>query len=554
MSKSKFSFNISLALGLASFSFCIQAEDALASSQFSLGPYKSIQVNVDALGQNIVGDAANESSLAINPNNPDNIVIGWRQFDSVLLPAKQAGWAYTKNGGESWVFPGILPLTTTDYRTDPVLDVNSQGTFFYQSLHYGTSGSPGTEVFKSHDGGLTWQDPVKAFDGDKNWMAIDRNGGASDGYIYNIWRAGSNTNRFNRSIDSGVSFEAPVKVPQDNEFGTLTVAHNGDVYTAGRTATNHLDPLDRTKVIFDALLFSKSVDAKNPAVTPTLITSEIEMGGTSNIFISPNTPNKYGLIGQINVATDHSNESTRGNVYVLASLDPAGSDPQDVNFIRSTDGGETWSDPIRVNDDLPNENSWQWFATLDVAPNSRIDAVWFDTRNSGEFNISELFYAYSWDGGQTWSENIPVSIPFDSHIGFPAGAEKLGDYIDAVSDNSGINVAYAATFNGEQDVYFVNVFPDCNNNAISDVIDLTQASNDTNANHIPDECEVIVVPGDLDSDGDVDRNDMSIILASRNQPASGTDDPKDLNNDGMITTRDARVLRGLCTRSRCATE
>ena len=72
------------------------------------GPYQSIQVNVDALGQNIVGDAANEPSIAVNPTNPLNMVIGWRQFDTVASNFRTAGWAYTLNGGQTWTFPGVL--------------------------------------------------------------------------------------------------------------------------------------------------------------------------------------------------------------------------------------------------------------------------------------------------------------------------------------------------------------------------------------------------------------------------------------------------------------
>jgi hypothetical protein len=62
------------------------------------------------------------------------------------------------------------------------------------------------------------------------------------------------------------------------------------------------------------------------------------------------------------------------------------------------------------------------------------------------------------------------------------------------------------------------------------------------------------VPGDLDGDGDVDRNDLNDILAARNTPASGPDDPRDIDSDGMITALDARKLVLLCTRPRCAVE
>ena len=68
----------------------------------------SAQVNVDSLGNNILGDAANEPSMMVDPNNPNHIAIGWRQFDNVASNFRQAGWAYSTNGGATWTFPGVL--------------------------------------------------------------------------------------------------------------------------------------------------------------------------------------------------------------------------------------------------------------------------------------------------------------------------------------------------------------------------------------------------------------------------------------------------------------
>ena len=50
------------------------------------------QVNIDENGMNIVGDAANEPSIAVDPTNPDRIVIGWRQFDTTENSFRQAGY------------------------------------------------------------------------------------------------------------------------------------------------------------------------------------------------------------------------------------------------------------------------------------------------------------------------------------------------------------------------------------------------------------------------------------------------------------------------------
>jgi hypothetical protein len=134
-------------------------------------------------------------------------------------------------------------------------------------------------------------------------------------------------------------------------------------------------------------------------------------------------------------------------------------------FVRSTDGGLTFSTPVRVNDDVDHQNKWHWFGTFAVAPDGRLDAVWYDTRNDAGNFLTQLFYSYSTDAGVTWSPNVAVSDAFNPQEGWP-NQNKIGDYITIVSDLTGGNVAYSATFNfnptrgqHEQDVYYVRVCP-----------------------------------------------------------------------------------------------
>jgi hypothetical protein len=201
----------------------------------------------------------------------------------------------------------------------------------------------------------------------------------------------------------------------------------------------------------------RSTNAKNGAVVPTFNQSTaVNLGGR---IVAGQPINPQGLAGQIFLAVDRSGASTNNNVYMLASVQPAGfATGTDVMFVRSTNGGQTFSAPRRINDDPVNHAKWHWFGTLSVAPNGRIDAVWLDTRNAANNTNSQLFYSYSLDGGNTWSLNVAISNSFNPYLGYP-NQNKLGDYITIVSDNAGANVAYAATFNGEEDICYVRVAP-----------------------------------------------------------------------------------------------
>lgn len=441
--------------------------------------FTSIQANVGPGGVNVLGDAANEPSIAVDLTHPNRMAIGWRQFNSVESNYRQAGWGYTVDGGRTWTFPGVLEPGA--FRSDPVLGFDADGRFYYASLKV-VSSAYSVDVFKSWDAGKTWPQKIAAFGGDKEWFTVDRTGGVGRGQIYQAWSVAAGCcadSTFTRSIDGGTRFSVPRTIPMHPVWGTLAVGPDGSLYIAGT------DIDDQSK-----FYVAKSTNAKNPGATPSFdFVTEVDLGGTLSPMLGGATPNPGGLLGQVWIAVDPSSGPTRGYVYVLASVDPPTVDPQNVHFIRSTDGGVTWSAPVRVNRDA-STSAWQWFGTMSVAPNGRIDVVWNDTRQTGTYRQSQLFYSYSTNGGVTWSANQELSPPWDSHTGWP-NQNKIGDYYDMTSDLVGANVAWAATFNNEQDVYYLRIGNyDCNANGIADSQDiLNHTSQDSNANGIPDECE-----------------------------------------------------------------
>ncbi len=404
----------------------------------------TVQVNVNELGQNIMGDAANEPSIAVNPVNRNKMAIGWRQFDNVASNFRQAGWGYTLDAGATWTFPGVIEPGI--FRSDPVLDYDASGNFYYNSL----TNDPDyfCKVFRSTDGGAAWDSGTDAKGGDKQWMVIDRTAGIGRGNIYSFWSYYFSTcapGFSTRSTNDNASYEDCFLVDGKPYWGTMAVGINGELYIGGASG------------IQDSLVVSKSITApERDSVVSWNKAVPVYIGGNPNGWSGVNPG---GLMGQVSIDVDISNGPGRGNVYLFATVTrPSIGDPGDVMFARSLDGGLTWSQPYQVNTDSSLTNS-QWFGTMSVAPNGRIDAVWLDTRDApAGSDSSALYYSFSSDQGVTWSANEKLSGTFDPHVGYP-NQNKLGDYIDMVSDSTGAHLAWAGTFNGEQDVYYSHIVP-----------------------------------------------------------------------------------------------
>jgi len=482
------------------------------------GTHSSVQVNTDPSGANIVGDAANEPSIAVHPGDRLRISIGWRQFDTVNSNFRQAGNAHTIDGGRSWTNLGVLDPGV--FRSDPVLRFAPDGTLFYDSLNIIGGSDYRCDVFISENAGQTWSGPNPAYGGDKQWIALDHTSGPGHGHLYQAWDyAGCCGNDwFNRSTDGGSSFEYPIPIPDQPYWGVSEVGPDGALYVIGQTTS----PEDIAVARSSSLQFPHLPMAFDGAFP-------VDLGG-SQVYFDGYGPNPGGLSGQIWIAADHSENPTRGNLYALGSVNPPGPDPLDVHFVRSTDRGETWSAPIRINDDPATSNTWQWFGTMAVGGDGRIDVIWNHSTGDAFAGFdAEMRYSYSTDAGTTWAPSEPVSPIFDPYLGWP-NQSKLGDYYDIASDRVGAHVAYAATMNGEQDVYYLRIGDwDCNDNGVGDATDISSGTSlDLDLDEIPDECRL-----DADTDGVVDPLDNCPTVFNPNQRDSDHNGVGDLC-DGLI--------------------
>ena len=302
-------------------------------SQF--GVFTSFQANVDANGNNILGDAANETSISVDPTNGNKMVIAWRQFNSINSDFRQAGWGYTTDAGIHWTFPGVLENNV--FRSDPVSLADQTGKFFYLSLE-STQNLDFfcTDVWASTNGGQTWAQGGPAHGGDKEWFTIDRTGGQGNGFQYQFWTGvfSCDGGQFNRSTDGGgIAWQTPINLPNSPQWGTLDVDTNGKLFIGGES---------------NQFWCLRSSNAQNGGQTPTFDQiTPVNMGGD----LIQGGINGIGLCGQLFLAVDRSGGPTNNNVYMLASVEPPGRNTTDVMFARSTDSGQTFSAPHRINDD-----------------------------------------------------------------------------------------------------------------------------------------------------------------------------------------------------------
>jgi hypothetical protein len=114
---------------------------------------------------------------------------------------------------------------------------------------------------------------------------------------------------------------------------------------------------------------------------------------------------------------DYDNASPRmavsedGVIHLIYGRNPTPdiSGNGEVYHQASTDGGKTWSEPKKISDEPDKDLRGQYFPNISVAPNGRVDAVWWDTRDDPGTRSNDLYYAYSDDNGRTWSANRRIT-------------------------------------------------------------------------------------------------------------------------------------------------
>ena len=369
-----------------------------------------------AIGPNI--DASNEpgpqseTSIAINPKNPSQIVAGANEIARLPMRALFSG-----DGGKTWGgvdLPLPPPRTNNgfDFGSDPGIAWDTKGNVYYSWIvvffsRGGAVDGTSMAVSRSSDGGQTWlntyfvpETGTAQFD-DKPMLTVDTqpNSPFRD-TIYAAWDHTSNVNGkpssttglvVTHSTDGGVTFSGQVFAsstapgPKGDIGADPFVAADGKLHVAWQDFQN------------SRLTESSSADGGNTfgpshVIAPTQVAFDIGIPAMSfrRALLYP----ACGADAAGRLFCSWMDGTLAGGVNVFVS--------------RSTDGGTSWSAPRHVNDDSGLADHFNQWLAVDQTDGS-VNLSWNDTRKDPTRKSTDIFYARSTDGGQTFSPNVQVT-------------------------------------------------------------------------------------------------------------------------------------------------
>jgi len=360
-----------------------------------------------------------EVAIAIDPTNPARLVIG----------SNLDFYYYSWDGGLPWTERRLLSPSFGVWG-DPSIAFDPDGRVYYAHLSNPPETAEGyfidrIVVQRSTDGGAT-------FDGgrgvgfrpprnqDKSWIIPDLTDSPYRGRLFLAWtefdRYGSDDPADRTRIlhafsaDAGTTWSEPVVVSdvegdardddETVEGAVPAVGPEGQVYVSWS------GPL--------GIMLDRSLDGGRTFGRDLYVTDQ--PGGWAFGVAGLRRAN-----GMPVTLCDTSSSPYRGRVYVVWSDQRSGPQDTDVFATHSDDGGETWADPVRVNDDGAGRHQFFHWAALDPATGN-LHVVFYDRRNTVG-DETEVFVARSTDGGLTFQNRRVSESPFT-----PDTSLFFGDY------------------------------------------------------------------------------------------------------------------------------
>jgi hypothetical protein len=414
-----------------------------------------------------LGGTQAEVSIAVDSTR-QHVVIGFNDFRGFSRdPLSISGFMYSDDGGVTFTDGGQLPSPGNETLFgqkwpqifgDPDVQYLGGCNFIYSSLLIRVSGNSLVQtlgIHRSTDCGHSWTGPIEVPPATNPNGLVDPQGNPLDSADKELMHVDPDTGRvliawsnFTPAVTGGVEISMTYSddiVAANPTFAARRViassiadGQGASIQAAGNGSPNVYIAWTRFPGFYTRrIAFSRSTDNGATWSAPfELTTSFIGM----DQVLGNDRSNEYPTL-----AVDNSPGPFKGNIYVVYSNNNS-LDGADVSFLRSTNGGLTFSPPISINS-RPGNDRPQWFpfATVDKTT-GRLHVFYYDQGVDKSGHLTEVSHLYSNDGGTTWSAPAPLTDrPFKAGWGNDTSQPNLGDYNHAVADMGTFFAAYAAT-------------------------------------------------------------------------------------------------------------
>jgi hypothetical protein len=382
----------------------------------------------------------NEPYSVVDPTNTNDVYAGWNDYCLTDLGAGWQGFAYSRNGGESWtnsIVPGYPQDTSAEGMAsplfgthtdagDPIAAFDSDGNLFVGGIAFNRVKPSNGDMYVAtygtnpHASGypvdyrrtvIVGQGTPSSVQGgifqDKPMLEVDRTGGRNDGNVYVCWSrftgGGQNKLYFSRSTDSGATFSKPYAISRSDEIKSvqgcdIAIESDGDVYVTFRTFTQNQN-------FADGLGFARSTDGGATFARASLIRNIRTYfpfdGGARDCGDGPFLCPAQFVFHRVPLeprSTADQSGALPGVYLVYNEIRPGSAVPSQSSYssagggqvgqslvyvVRSTNNGASWSNPMAVD---PAARGHQYFPDID-ALNGKLAVVWQDNRLDNDYSV-----------------------------------------------------------------------------------------------------------------------------------------------------------------------